>query len=78
MKKWNGTTPQGITNNKMGYIRKSQKSNIVDMAEYKGRKARKQTDAAHNPSKKSNLNDDASPYGMPRPTGAGKTEVWTE
>ncbi len=35
----------------MGYIRKSQKSNIVDMEEYKGRKARKQTDASHNPSK---------------------------
>ena len=48
------------------------------MEEYKGRKARKQTDASHNPSKKSNLNDDASPYGMPRPTGVGKTEVWTE
>lgn len=94
----------------MGYIQKSQK-NSNDPYEYKGRKPRAKTDAAHNPSKRvtltdrlgngyteilnklglgpeyrgpanedlrSKVSDDASPYGIPRPTGAGKTKVFFE
>ena len=52
------------------------------MAEYKGRKARRQIDQSHNPSRPVTMTDaegdDAPPHGIPRPTGAGKTQVWTE
>jgi len=66
----------------MGYIQPSMKKNVVDMAEYKGRKARRQIDKDHNPSRKVTMidaeGDDAPPHGIPRPTGAGKISVWTE
>lgn len=69
----------------MGYIQPSMKKNVVDMAEYKGRKARRQIDQSHNPSRKVTMTDvdetrgdDAPPHGIPRPTGAGKINVWTE
>lgn len=65
----------------MGYIQPS-RPKIVDMAEYKGRKARRQIDKAHNPSRSVVMvdaeGDDAPPHGIPRPTGAGKIQVWTE
>lgn len=66
----------------MGYIQPSGKKNVYDMAEYKGRKARRQIDQSHNPSRPVTMTDaegdDAPPHGIPRPTGAGKTQVWTE
>jgi len=94
----------------MGYIQPHRKK-ITDMYEYKGRKARRQIDQSHNPSKRvtltdrlgngyteilnklglgpeyrgpanedlrSKVSDDAPPHGIPRPTGAGKIQVWTE
>lgn len=66
----------------MGYIQPSMKKNVYDMTEYKGRKARRQIDQSHNPSRKVTMTDaegdDAPPHGIPRPTGAGKINVWTE
>ena len=66
----------------MGYIQPSMKKNVYDMAAYKGRKARRQIDQSHNPSRKVTMTDaegdDAPPHGIPRPTGAGKINVWTE
>lgn len=67
----------------MGYIQPHHwKKNVYDMEEYKGRKARLQIDQSHNPSRKVTMTDaegdDAPPHGIPRPTGAGKINVWTE
>ena len=65
----------------MGYIQPSRKK-ITDMYEYKGRKARRQINQSHNPSRPVTMTDaegdDAPPHGIPRPTGAGKIQVWTE